>query len=289
VSGGDDLPRARRYGTRGPWVVVVHGGPGAPGSMAPVARELSDEFRVLEPFEERAGEVPVTVASLVAGMHACIVDACGTQPLLVGHSWGAMLALAFAAEHPQAAGALALVGCGTFDAAARREFEANVAARLTGPARAGLARLRDAPADTRRDADLRLRRTAQLLLAVYAHDLATSDDETVVVDSIGHGQAWRDMLRLQEEGALPRRFSAIRAPVLMIHGAADPHPGRRIRDGLAPHLPQLEYAELPDCGHHPWLERRARAPFFALLRAWLRGMAPDPERGGAARSDLSAN
>ena len=38
-------------------------------------------------------------------------------------------------------------------------------------------------------------------------------------------------------------------PVLMLHGAQDPHPGDLVRDSLAPHLGSLEYVELERCGH----------------------------------------
>jgi hypothetical protein len=55
----------------------------------------------------------------------------------------------------------------------------------------------------------------------------------------------------------------------MLHGTYDPHPGRMIRDGLRPVLPQLEYAEFERCGHSPWKERLARDDFFDALRAWL--------------------
>ncbi len=77
------------------------------------------------------------------------------------------------------------------------------------------------------------------------------------------------MLRLQAEGTYPAAFGAIRVPVLMLHGAADPHPGRMIRAGLAPYLPQLEYRELDRCGHYPWLEKDARDEFYSVLREWL--------------------
>ncbi len=49
----------------------------------------------------------------------------------------------------------------------------------------------------------------------------------------------------------------------------DPHPGPLIRASLEPHLPQLEYRELAECGHYPWIERSAREEFLATLRAWL--------------------
>jgi pimeloyl-ACP methyl ester carboxylesterase len=77
------------------------------------------------------------------------------------------------------------------------------------------------------------------------------------------------MLRLQAEGVYPASFAAIGVPVLMLHGAADLHPGRMIRASLAPHLPQLEYREWDRCGHYPWLEKAVRDEFYSTLRGWL--------------------
>jgi hypothetical protein len=41
---------------------------------------------------------------------------------------------------------------------------------------------------------------------------------------------------------------------------------------LRAYIPQLEYRELPTCGHSPWLERLARKAFFETLNAWLARM-----------------
>ena len=94
-------------------------------------------------------------------------------------------------------------------------------------------------------------------------------DAGAICDAVAHRQTWHDMLRLQEAGVYPALLAAIRAPVLMVHGAADPHPGPMIRDGLVPYLPQLEYHEWARCGHYPWLERAVGAEFFALVGDWL--------------------
>src|SRR5881397_3652262 len=111
--------KVRKYGISGPQVVVLHGGPGAPGYMAPVARGLADSFRVFEPLQRGSGPEPLTVARHVADLHDLLERRCGNaRPALVGHSWGAMLALAYAAEHPGRAASLVLIGCGTFDKAA---------------------------------------------------------------------------------------------------------------------------------------------------------------------------
>lgn len=89
-----------------------------------------------------------------------------------------------------------------------------------------------------------------------------------VCDARGGQETWQDMLRLQEAGVYPSRFAAIEAPVLMLHGAADSHPGRLIRATLEPYLPHLEYVEWERCGPYPWLETGVRDE-FEVLRQWL--------------------
>src|SRR5215475_980248 len=121
----------RTYGSSGPPVIVLHGGPGAAGHMAPVARGLADLYRVVEPFQRGSSSVRLTVERHVADLHEVIsICAEGCRPALLGSSWGAMLALAYAAAHPSSTGPLILVGCGTFDPAARAELQRTIAIRM---------------------------------------------------------------------------------------------------------------------------------------------------------------
>ena len=220
----------REHGPPGPaHVVVVHGGPGAPGDAGGLAHLLADPLRVLEPFQRGSSDVPLTVAQHVEDLAAFVAEHVTGAPTLVGHSWGAMLALEYAIDHPVRS--LVLVCSGTFDVTARAAF----------------LRDRDNP---------------------YVLDPLPPDplDETTL-DVRANRETWDDELRLQAEGRHPAGFAAITAPVLMVHGADDPHPGRMIRDSLP--IPQLVYHELPECSHYPWRERAARAPFAALVRAFL--------------------
>ena len=82
-------------------------------------------------------------------------------------------------------------------------------------------------------------------------------------------ETWQDVLRLQSEGVEPAAFAAIRAPVLMLHGDRDPHPGAATRDLLQRFMPHIDYVEFERCGHEPWRERHARDPFLRTLREWL--------------------
>jgi pimeloyl-ACP methyl ester carboxylesterase len=248
-------------------VIVVHGGPGAAGSMAPVARALAHSSRVIEPFQRVSSH---SVADHVADLREIVESRCaGVRPALVGHSWGAMLALAYAAAHPVAAGPLVLVGCGTFDLAARDRMRAILDARMDEALRHRFEHLeKEFP-----DPNQRLREISRLTLPLYSCDLISTDQEIEVPDAAADAranhEAWQDIVRLQNEGVYPAAFAAIKTAVLMLHGVDDPHPGRMIRASLEPFLPQLEYREIERCGHYPWLEKAAHEEFFTALREWL--------------------
>jgi len=248
-------------------VIVLHGGPGAAGEAAPLARGLADCFQVLEPWQRPSGGEPLGVARHVADFHELVQSRCRSgRPALVGHSWGAMLALAYAAEHPAAAGPLVLVGCGTFDTAARARMQAVLDNRMGDDLRQRLQRLpQQFP-----DPDEQLTKRYELSKSLYLCDpIAEEPEETEPLDVRAHLETWSDMLRLQAAGVYPAVFAKIAAPVLMLHGTQDPHPGPMIRASLAAYLPQLEYRAWDRCGHYPWLERQVRDEFFAALRAWL--------------------
>jgi len=256
--------RIREYGESGPLVIVLHGGPGAPGYMAPVARELSRGFRVLEPLQRGSGPDPLTVARHVADLHELLTSR-GGNPVLLGHSWGAMLALAYAATHPECAGPLVLIGCGTFDRAARDRMYEIRQERMDDGTRARLERL----AEELPDPNDRLRAKGDLMRTLESYELIADDLEGEDCDARANQETWEDMLRLQREGLYPSAFGAIRSPVLMLHGAVDTHPGSMIRASLEPYIPQLEYQEWDRCGHYPWLEKAVRADFFSTLRGWI--------------------
>ena len=270
----------RTYGTRGPNVVVLHGGPGAPGSVASLARELAPTCRVLEPLQRRGGGgEPLTVARHVEDLREVLEARLPHAPAaLVGWSWGAMLGLSLAAAHPDRVAALALVGCGTYDETTRTLYRARVADRLGPEGRARKAELaaRLAVETDPAERDRLLAASGAIVDSAQAVDPLDDDgiDDALEVDAQGHGETWNDVLALQARGVEPASFAAIRAPVLMLHGADDPHPGAATRDLLARHVPHLEYVEFPRCGHSPWKERHARDPFLAALAAWIFSHTP---------------
>jgi len=179
-----------------------------------------------------------------------------------------MLALAYGAAHPDAAACLALVGCGTFDTAARARLREILEERTSDELRARLEGL----AEEYPDPEEQLRQRYELTRHFYSYDPVEDEypyEDPGPLDMRAHTETWEDMVRQQEAGIYPAAFAAIRCPAAMFHGDYDPHPGRMIFEGLRLFMPQLEYLELERCGHSPWEERHAREPFFAGLSEWL--------------------
>ncbi len=230
---------------------------------------------MLEPLQRRGdGAEPLTVARHVEDLREALDAHVGSGPaLLVGWSWGAMLGLSFAAAHPARVAALALVGCGTYDETTRALYRARVADRLgpDGLARKAHIAARLAVETDAAERDRLLAASGAVVDGAQAVDPIDDGgvDDALDVDARGHGETWADVLALQARGVEPASFAAIRAPVLMLHGADDPHPGAATRDLLAHHVRDLAYVEFPRCGHSPWKERHARTPFLATLAAWI--------------------
>ena len=261
--------RTRKYGSSVQSVVVLHGGPAASGDVAAIARGLSDSFTAIEPWQRGSGAATLTVARHVEDLHSLIVGLdSAAPPALVGHSWGAMLALCYAAAHPNKAGPIVLVGSGTFDQTSRARMKEILRNRTDLHLQEQLAAVAMSKGDA---ADLHIKRLKLTRdLSVYDRlEPWPEKEEYEPLDVRAHKETWDDMMRLQSDGTYPKAFTGITSDVLMLHGNYDPHPGPMIYASLRPFIKSLEYRELARCGHSPWLERFARTEFFTILRTWL--------------------
>jgi pimeloyl-ACP methyl ester carboxylesterase len=106
----------REFGGSGTPVLLLHGAGNTVADMAPLARCLTVDHRVVGMDlrnHGRSADGPWTWDA-VLGDVAAVIDALElTGPLLVGHSLGGMLALLYADRHDDVAGAANLDGFGT--------------------------------------------------------------------------------------------------------------------------------------------------------------------------------
>lgn len=234
-------------------VAVVHGGPGAPGSAAGLARALARHVGVVEPLQS-ARSVDGQVDELAAQLTAH-----GAGFVLVGHSWGALLGYLLAARHPGLVRRLVLVACAGLTAEAAEETRRRRLARLSADEREEFAALRE-----HLDDPAAARRYHALLVKADSVAPLSFEFDYVIQPDVNRAVA-EDVQRLRDDGALLEAGRAIACPVLVVHGAADTHPVEGVTEPLQACLEHLEVAVFDRCGHVPWNERHARADFLDLV------------------------
>jgi pimeloyl-ACP methyl ester carboxylesterase len=256
----------RTYGRPPYRVAVLHGGPGAPGYMAPVARELCDAWGVLEPLQTEE-----TLDGQVGELQAVLTGAGETPMVLIGSSWGAMLAVVLAARHPAAVRRLVLVGSGVFEERYAAAIQATRWSRLDEAGRREALAVAQALGDPGLpDADAAFARLGELSTRADAFDPLTLDTEVLAHQARIYLRVWPEMQALRRSGALLDLARSVRCPVTAIHGDYDSHPAEGVSRPLAAVLPDFRFILLARCGHLPWIERHARDEFFRLVRAELR-------------------
>jgi pimeloyl-ACP methyl ester carboxylesterase len=103
------LNNLRKYGQEPFKIAVVHGGPGAGGEMAPVARQLATDWGVLEPIQ-----TATSLDGQVEELHSVLEVHAQFPVTLIGYSWGAWLSYILAARFPKIVEKLILVSSGPF-------------------------------------------------------------------------------------------------------------------------------------------------------------------------------
>lgn len=255
-------------------VAVVHGGPGAAGEMESVARELARNGGVLEPMQ-----TATTVEGQVRELAALLERHAAAPVALVGFSWGAWLRLMVAARHAALVRKLVLVGSGPFEERYVARIERARMARLSEPERLEFAALVAALADgAAPNKDAALARLGALASKTDAFDpLPEKLEEPEEPDDAplrgGSGdlfqRVWTGAAEMRHTGELMTLARRVRCPVVAIHGDHDPHPADGVREPLSLALPEFRFVLLERCGHKPWAEQHARAPFLAALRSAL--------------------
>lgn len=247
----------RTYGAPPFRVAVIHGGPGAPGDMAPVARELSSEWGVLEPLQTEA-----TLNGQVEELRM-VLEKKGDLPMaLVGFSWGAFLSFIVAARYPNMVSKLILVGCGPFEEHYATSIMERRFSRLSPEEGARLRALRQSLSDDREGFE----EFGKLVSKADAFNpLPYQNDVLEFQPEIFHS-VWKEATELRCSGELLSMGKAIRCSVVAIHGEDDPHPSEGVAVPLGHVLSDFNFILLEKCGHKPWIEQEAKDAFYLHLK-----------------------
>jgi proline iminopeptidase len=264
-----------RYGRVGaPVLLVLHGGPGAHHDyLLPQFLTLSDEHELVF-YDQRGGgrsktddREPITWETHVDDLDL-VVDELRIEPLvMVGYSWGGLLALLFA--HEAAVGrtshspsSLVLVDPAPVSREFRRQFETEF---LRRQADASVTKLRTDLAESGlrdRDPEAYRQRTFELSVAGYFADPSAAHDLTPFrVTGRVQQSVWESLgdFDLVADGSL----ASITVPTLIIHGRQDPIPLASSQAAAAAMDAALVIVD--GSGHVPYVEQ-PNALFSAIRR-----------------------
>lgn len=255
------LENLRTHGHAPFRIAVIHGGPGAPGEMAPVARKMPSAVGVLEPMQT-ASSVDGQVEELCS-----VLQQHGDLPMvLVGYSWGAWLSFIVTARYPGLVRKLVLVSSGPFEEKYAADIMQTRLDRLCGKEKTealALINALDGPVVCNKD-EL-LGRFGRLMSQSDAYDPVPTEDILLECSYDINTAVWAQAAELRRSGLLLEYGNMITCPVVAIHGDYDPHPAEGVEIPLSNVLQDFRFILLEKCGHTPWLERQAKDRFYEVL------------------------
>jgi proline iminopeptidase len=259
----------RRIGS-GPPTVVLHGGPGAHHDYLLPGFDALARNRELIYYDQRGGgrspvprETPVGWREQVADLEALRAAWGFDQLTLAGYSWGGLLGLLYALEHPGRVGRLALISPAPTWRRARERFEQTFSRRNLEPAfQEERRRLRESGLRESDPAAFQ-QRIFELSVAPYFFDPARARELTPFrVTGRTQEEVWSS---LGDYDLRPRLPTLRGAPAVILHGEEDPIPIEAAR--TAAELIGAEFHPIPRCGHVPYVE--ALGEFVRVLDGFL--------------------
>lgn len=255
----------RYYGKEPFQVAVIHGGPGAPGSVAAIARELSKNYGVLEPIQTKT-----SLEGQVLELYGVLM-AFGDLPItLIGHSWGAWLAYIITARYPSLTNKLILVGSGPFEEKYVKSLKENRLSRLSSKENKEFQFITDElNSPETEENDKKIARLGELVSKTDNFkpiEIETEEHDRILAEGNTFQLVWNEASKLRKTGSLLEFGKQIKCPVVAIHGDYDPHPAEGITTPLENVIEDFRFYLIKKCGHSPWKEQYANNRFYKIIR-----------------------
>jgi proline iminopeptidase len=256
------------YGQGKP-VILLAGGPGFNAAyLEPIWKALPG-YRFIVPDQRGTGNSAMTkidsgmmrVSDYVEDLELLRKHLNLQKIVLTGHSWGGMLALAYAAKHPANVDKLILLGSGGITQNFFKYFNSNIKMRLR----------EDDLAESKVADSFAL--SLRAIWPGYFYNRASALATKALVDTslANHNAGMINSLTLKDfkkaENLRAAGLRKLKSPVYLIQGRQDPVGESTVYETQSI-IPQTQIFFIEKCGHLPWLENDvASARFFELLTA----------------------
>lgn len=268
----------RTYGSGEP-IIVLHGGPGLNHSyFLPGMAELAKNYQVTFYDQRGSGKShnfeiisrTITLHHFIEDLEALRKNLGYQKFILVGHSWGGLLAMSYALKYPKNLKSLILIGSiaphKIGHDITRSEYKRKTA--LLGDK---IQKLEKNPRFYQGDPAL-VSGYFKLLFTVYCHkpedaqklsfDLTPKSAlQGFQVHSLFNKEFFSKNFDLREG------LKKLDVPTLVIHGKSDLIPVS-IAEEIAQSIPDAKLVLMDECGHFPYLEKPEE--FFKIIRGFLK-------------------
>ncbi len=264
-----DLPlkgfgvRVRETG-RGEPILCIHGGPGMssgyffpdPDVWGPGLRALASDHRVVAYDQRGCGDsgVPDVEQPLALSRHVDDVEsvraALGLErPVVLAHSFGSVLAILFALQHPESLSRLVILG-GAPTRAFMQGYRQAVATALPPEVQTRLAQIQSGEID-----DEAMQERFRLALPLYFHRTLTDTERDSLLSTLRFsGTVNRAVAAGLEDYDLSAALPHVRVPSLVIYGASDRVVQPAYQLEFRGRLLTARFVEFQESGHFPFLE-----------------------------------
>lgn len=237
---------------------MVHGGPGAIGSLKGFAQELAElsQIGVIEALQSK-----YSIAGLVEELYNQIRENSSDKVTLIGHSWGAWLVALFADKYPELVEHIILVGSGPLEDKYVSEIGARRFQNLSEEDGVIFQRLIDNQAT-----DEDMEKIPNIFEKSDNYCLESREEHKAdKTDSEMHNKVWSEAAKLRTNGKLLTSFKNIKSKIYLIQGQVDPHPVKGVTIPLQENGIPCETYVLEKCGHSPFMEKYAKDEFYKVL------------------------
>jgi proline iminopeptidase len=258
---------------KGSPVLLLSGGPGFSSDyMRAVAEPLKKRYKFVlldqrgtgKSLLEKYDATTLDHKKLVADVDALRRVLKVNKLTIVGHSWGGILSMLYASEHPDRINALILVDAGGPTLQSLAKFTANHTARMTPEDTARVAEWYGKIATDHKRAILEITKART---PPYFHDpkKAKAFADALTEESFNDKAFWPIVNQITPAFDLRPGLQNLKAPVLIIHGKSDP---LETAEELHEVIPGSRVELIENAGHFPWAEQPET--FTRLLDAFLR-------------------
>ena len=247
-------------------VLLLSGGPGfSPDYLRPIAEKLTGKYRFVLLHQRGTGKSSGASSGLLFPNLIADIDslrkALGEERLVIaGHSFGGILSMMYAREHPDRVAALALIDSGGPTLKSIAKFNANLESRFSADEKA---RIKEWTAKLK---DEHAKAVFEITKAKTAAYFADRTKAHLLIDPMTE-ESFRDTVfwaLVPQMMALDIRegLEKVESPVLVIHGRQDP---LESAEEVHETFPGSKLVLLNKAGHFPWLEQ-PKAFYGALDR-----------------------